>query len=166
MNQVIKKTVATLVTKTSLLIILLLIVACSNEPIANSGFSLPPGIAENGRELFTEYRCTRCHTLAGTEFNDDEWRLTESAGIAVELGGETSRVQTYGDLVTSIINPSHRLANGYPLDQISDNGNSKMEYYNELMTIEELIDLVTFLKSKYQFKSYPETAYPYYIYPG
>jgi hypothetical protein len=104
--------------------------------------------------------------LADTEFNDDEWRLTENGGIAVELGGETTKVQTYGDLVTSIINPSHRLAKGYPVDQISENGNSKMEYYNEVMTVEELIDLVTFLKTKYQFKSYTETAYPYYIYPG
>lgn len=41
-----------------------------------------------------------------------------------------------------------------------------MEYYNQVMTVEELIDLVTFLKSKYKFKSYSETAYPYYIYPG
>jgi sulfur-oxidizing protein SoxX len=158
--------VTMLATKTSLLIAVLLVGACSNERIANRGFSLPPGIVENGRELFTEYRCTSCHTLADTEFNDDEWRLTENGGIAVELGGETTKVQTYGDLVTSIINPSHRLAKGYPVDQISENGNSKMEYYNEVMTVEELIDLVTFLKTKYQFKSYTETAYPYYIYPG
>jgi hypothetical protein len=166
MNREIIKPVVILVTKISLLIAVLLIGACSKELIANRGFSLPSGIVENGRQLFTEYRCTSCHTLAGTEFNDDEWRLTENGGIAVELGGETSRVQTYGDLVTSIINPSHRLAKGYPLGQISENGNSKMEYYNEVMTVEELIDLVTFLKSKYKFKSYPKTAYPYYIYPG
>ncbi|MGK0374840.1 MAG: hypothetical protein ACJA2E_001312 [Arenicella sp.] len=162
MNHIIIKSV----TQASLLLALLLLAACSQEQVANRGFSLPPGIAENGRELFTEYRCNSCHTLAGAEFNDDEWRLTENGGIAVQLGGETSKVQTYGDLVTSIINPSHRLAKGYPLDQISDNGNSKMEYYNQVMTVEELIDLVTFLKSKYKFKSYSETAYPYYIYPG
>ncbi|MFT6408443.1 MAG: hypothetical protein ACJAQ6_001862 [Arenicella sp.] len=145
---------------------MLLMVACSQEQVANRGFSLPPGIAENGQQLFIEYRCSGCHTLAGTEFNDDEWRLTENGGIAVELGGESSKVQTYGDLVTSIINPSHRLVKGYPIDQISEDGRSKMEYYNQVMTVEELIDLVTFLKSKYQFKSYPETMYPYYIYPG
>jgi len=166
MKRAINKPVTTIVVKTSLLIAFLLISACSKEQVANRGFSLPPGIIENGRELFTEYRCTSCHTLADTEFNDDEWRLTENGGIAVELGGESSKVQTYGDLVTSIVNPSHRLAKGYPLDQISENGNSKMEYYNEVMTVEELIDLVTFLKSKYKLKSYPETAYPYYIYPG
>ena len=150
-NSVIES-VTMLTTKTSLFIVLLLVGACSSEQIATRDFSLPPGIAENGRELFTEYRCTSCHTLADTEFNDDEWRLTENGGIAVELGGETTKVKTYGDLVTSIINPSHRLAKGYPLDQISENGNSKMEYYNEVMTVEELIDLVTFLKTKYQFK--------------
>ena len=146
------ESVTMLTTKTSLFIALLLVGACSGEQIATRDFSLPPGIAENGRELFTEYRCTSCHTLADTEFNDDEWRLTENGGIAVELGGETTKVKTYGDLVTSIINPSHRLAKGYPVDQISENGNSKMEYYNEVMTVEELIDLVTFLKTKYKFK--------------
>ena len=149
-----------------LLIAMLSMVACNQEQVANRGFSLPAGIAENGRLLFIEYRCISCHTLAGTEFNDDEWRLTQNNGIAVQLGGESTKVQTYGDLVSSIINPSHRLASGYPLDQISQNGASKMEYYNQVMTVEELIDLVTFLKSKYHVKRYSETAYPYYIYPG
>ena len=139
---------------------------CSQESVANRGFSLPPGDPENGRLLFLEYQCIQCHTLAGTEFAGDEWRLTEDGGIAVQLGGPTTRVQTYGDLVTSIINPSHRIAKGYPLEQITDDGESKMSYYNQVMTVEDLVDIVTFLKMQYEFKSYPETIYPYYVYPG
>ena len=145
--------------------LLLLISACDQERVANRGFSLPPGNAENGQLLFIEHRCIACHVIAGTEFVGDEDKLTENGGIAVELGGITNNVQTYGDLVTSIINPSHRIAKGYPLAQITDNGDSKMAYYNEVLTVAELTDLVTFLKSKYELKSYPKSAYPYYIYP-
>jgi len=149
------------------LVFILLLGACTQEQVANRGFSLPPGEAENGEVLFSSYGCISCHTLAGTDFAGGEWRLTEGEGIAVELGGETSKVQTYGDLVTSIINPSHRIAKGYPRDQISsEDGESKMAYYNDIMTVEELIDLVTFLKSKYVLRSYPKTYYPYYAYPG
>jgi hypothetical protein len=139
---------------------------CDQESRSNRGFSLPAGDLENGKLLFVEYKCIQCHTLPNAEFADDEWRLTEGNGISVRLGGPTTRVQTYGDLVTSVINPSHRIAKGYPLEQITENGESKMAYYNQVMTVEELIDLVTFLKSQYQFKSYPETVYPYYVYPG
>jgi hypothetical protein len=116
--------------------------------------------------VFLELNCIECHVLEGTEFSNDEWRLKENKGIAVKLGGTTTRLQTYGDLVTSIINPSHRIAKGYPLEDVTENGESKMAYYNEVMTVAELIDLVEFLKSKYELKSYPETIYPYYGYPG
>ncbi|WP_211316912.1 c-type cytochrome [Arenicella xantha] len=152
--------------KLGLLLSCMMLAACSQEKVANRGFSLPSGDIENGRMVFLEYQCLQCHVLQGTEFSDDEWRLTEGDGIAVELGGATTKLQTYGDLVTSIINPSHRIAKGYPVDQVTENGESKMAYYNQVMTVEELIDLVTFLRSKYEFKSYPETIYPYYVYPG
>lgn len=152
--------------KLILLLAGLTLVGCSQEQVANRGFSLPIGDPDNGRQVFLDYQCLQCHVLQGTEFSDDEWRLTEGEGIAVELGGATTKLQTYGDLVTSIINPSHRIAKGYPLEQITEDGESKMSYYNQVMTVEELIDLVTFLRSKYEFKSYPETIYPYYVYPG
>lgn len=139
---------------------------CSQESVANRGFSLPPGDLENGRLMFLEYKCIECHTISGTEFSDDEWRLEEDGGIAVMLGGPTTKVQTYGDLVTSVINPSHRLAKGYPEEKVAEDGESKMAYYNQVMTVEDLVDIVTYLKSKYEFKSYPETIYPYYVYPG
>jgi len=146
----------------AILSLILLLGACNQEQIANRGFSLPPGDVENGELLFLEYHCIQCHTLAGTEFAGDEWKLREGGGIAVQLGGESTKVQTYGDLVTSIINPSHRIAKGYPAEQVTENGESKMEYYNETMTVADLIDLVTFLKSKYVLKELPVSAYPLY----
>lgn len=139
---------------------------CSQEQVANRGFSLPPGDEAIGEQLLAQYQCFECHTMAGTEHPADEWRLSQEGGIAVELGGVSTRVQTYGDLVTSIINPSHRIAQGYSPEEVMDeDGKSNMAYYNNVMTVEELVDIVTFLKTKYEFKSYNETAYPYYIYP-
>ena len=143
----------------------LLSTACDQETIANRGFYLPEGDAYNGELLFTQYKCFNCHTMAGTEFLSDEWQLTQDDGIAVELGGDTYRVQTYGDLVSSIINPSHRIAQGYsPEEVMEENGESRMAYYNSVMTVQELIDVVTFLETKYDLKRDFETRYPNYQY--
>jgi sulfur-oxidizing protein SoxX len=147
-------------------IILLSLMACDQSRLSSGGFSLPEGDPENGELVFFEMNCIQCHVLEGTDFNGEEERLLENGGIAVKLGGEVTRVQSYEDLVTSIINPSHRIAKGYALDVVTQEGESAMAYYNEVMTVSELVDLVTFLKSKYELKSYPQTVYPYYVYPG
>lgn len=127
------------------------------------GFSLPDGDGENGQLVFIEYQCIQCHTLAGTEFGGDEWQLQGGRETVVEIGGDATKLQTYADLVTSIINPSHRLAEGYTAEAITRNGKSKMLNYNDVMRVSELIDLVTFLKSKYELQSVPLTVYPGYI---
>jgi hypothetical protein len=141
-----------------------LLMACS-EYQESKGFSLPEGDPESGQLVFIEYRCIECHTLAGTEFTDELEDFERE--IMVRIGGETTRVKSYGDLVTSIINPSHRLAKGYAVEDVIDaEGESRMRNYNEELNVRELIDLVAFLKSKYKLKSVPQTMYPYYIYPG
>jgi hypothetical protein len=78
----------------------------------------------------------------------------------VELGGDVTKVKTYGDLVTSIINPSHKLAKGYPHDEVANNDESKMYNYNNFMTVQELIDIVMFLQPHY------DVVIPYSAYPG
>ena len=144
----------------------LMLSACDQEVVANRGFSLPEGDAENGQYVFVELRCIECHTLADTDLSEERWQGEDERDLSVMLGGESTRTQTYGDLVTSIINPSHRIAKGYEVDNVTDGGESKMLNYNDVLTVNELIDLVTFLKSKYKLKSVPLTNYPYYIYPG
>jgi sulfur-oxidizing protein SoxX len=59
-------------------------------------------------------------------------------------------VKTYADLVTSIINPSHKLSRGFDNNTVTTEGESQMRSYNEYMTVEELTDIVTFLESKYE----------------
>jgi hypothetical protein len=67
--------------------------------------------------------------------------------------------------VTAIINPSHRLAQGYAESLVAQEGKSKMTVYNDVMTVSQLIDLVTFLQGKYKLWTPPPTSYPHYYGP-
>jgi hypothetical protein len=80
--------------------------------------------------------------------------------VTVVLGGETQTIKTYGELVSSVINPSHKLIRGYPEEEVSQDGKSLMTVYNDRMTVQQLIDLVAFLQSKY------EVVVPEYTYYG
>ena len=144
-----------------ILMTLVLVSACAET--TPKGFSLPPGSAEIGEMVFQDYQCHSCHTVEGLEFDPIEGQILDTEQLRVALGGEKSDVQTYADLVTSIINPSHRIADGYARDEVTDQeGRSKMVYYNSVMTVEELVDLVTFLETRYSIIEKPYTHYnPY-----
>jgi len=128
-----------------LLAILWSISACTQDPTSGAGFRLPDGDANQGREVFVYMQCNQCHTIDGIEL--PEIPFTDPP--YVELGGRVATVKTYGDLVTSIINPSHKLASGYAKERISEDGESNMYNYNRHMTVQELTDLVAFLQSHY-----------------
>ena len=131
---------------------------CDEEKIMSErGFRLPDGNAQAGRETFIYMQCNQCHTIDGEE-------LPRIAGSEpyVELGGDVTQVKTYGELVTAIINPSHKLADGYAAEQVSEDGVSNMYVYNGFMTVQELTDLVMFLQPHYdvvppqfQYRVYP-----------
>jgi hypothetical protein len=102
---------------------------------------------ERGEVAFQEIGCRECHRVFG-EPNSDADRL----GVVVTLGGEVARIKTYGELVTAIINPSHEISRRYPREQVADGDVSKMENFNEEMTVAQLIDLTAFLQSKYRLR--------------
>jgi hypothetical protein len=77
------------------------------------------------------------------------------------LGGASRRVRTYGDLVTSIINPTHRLIAGFPAEQVSRDGESLMPVLNDVMTVQQLIDLVALLQSSYEVVPPADDPYAY-----
>jgi len=127
------------------------------KAMSERGFRLPDGNAAAGRETFLYMHCNQCHTIRGEE-------LPKVPGFEpyVELGGPVTRVKTYGELVTAIINPSHKLAEGYKKEVVSEDGKSKMYVYNSFMTVQELTDLVMFLQPYYdvippqfQYRVYP-----------
>ncbi len=120
------------------------------------GFALPEGDAERGRAEFVQLGCTDCHSVMSEPGLNE---IDPQAEIRVLLGGPTSRVQTYGNLVTSIINPSHRVRRGNREMMANPDGSSRMRSYNELMTVQQLVDLVSFLKRHYEVWT-PPTSYP------
>jgi hypothetical protein len=124
-------------------------------------FTLPKGDAERGREAFVKFRCFDCHLVHGVNLPPGE----EPGQVMVELGGQVDRLRDYGDLVTAIINPSHRLAKGYSENMVANDGKSRMTVYNDVMTVSQLIDIVTFLKSHYELRPYEPTPYPDYYGP-
>src|SRR5215475_2145201 len=94
------------------LVLLTTLAASCVNPRSSAGFRLPEGDVERGKAAFIELKCYTCHTVSGIDL---ALRGKEYAYLrSVVLGGETRRVRTYGELVTSIINPSHSLALGYP----------------------------------------------------
>jgi hypothetical protein len=124
-------------------------------------FTLPPGDAERGHTAFVAFRCFDCHVVDGVDLPPGE----EQGQVMVKLGGEVDRLRDYGDLVTAIVNPSHRLAKGYTPNFVSDEGKSRMTVYNDVMTVSQLIDIVAFLQAHYELRPYEPTPYSDYYAP-
>ena len=134
-------------TEFSLVLLMLFTSACTN-PKSARGFRLPDGDVERGKVAFVQSKCSACHTVKGTDIPAPS---KDYAYVrVVVLGGEVRQVKTYGELVTSIINPSHVLAPGYPKELITKNNQSAMPNFNDTMTVRQLIDLVAFLQSRYE----------------
>ena len=136
------------------------LMGCDTDPNSPRGFSLPKGNAEKGKLVFLKYQCLSCHQLAGVT----QQGIVDNTELSIKLGGNSTTVETYADLVTSIINPSHKFAKGYTLAMIQDNGKSKMKIFNDVMTVGELVDLVTFLQPQYTLVPYRHTNYQFYGY--
>ncbi len=132
--------------------------ACDSGPDSPRGFSLPKGDAEQGMLVLLKHQCLACHSVEGLSGETIEPELE----LRVQLGGQTTRITTYAELVTSIINPSHKISKGYMVDSVSEAGVSKMRNYNDVMTVTELVDLVTYLQPLYKVKPYEYTPYGRY----
>lgn len=108
---------------------------------------LPQGDARRGRQAFVDLRCNACHEIEG--FDAPTAIIAETR---VLLGGQTANIKTYGDLVTSIANPSHRIIRGYPPETVTVDGVPLMTLINlnEVMTVQQLVDLAAFLQTTYE----------------
>ena len=142
-----------------LFILLFLLASCDIGPNSGRGFSLPEGSVDKGRATFVELECNTCHSVGDIE------RVAgrEGPDIDIKLGGEVTTIKTYGDLVTSVINPSHKTSRRYAQQNVAtEAGESKMIVYNEIMTVQQLVDLVTYLESNYQVVPANRTEYARY----
>ncbi len=125
-------------------LLLLLLTSCADRH-SPAGFRLPQGDAERGKTTFVELRCNACHRVAGLELGQP----IADPPVPVVLGGDVPHAKTDGDLVTSIINPSHRLAPGHAQELIQKGSRSRMPDYTEIMSVRQMVDLVAFLQSRY-----------------
>jgi mono/diheme cytochrome c family protein len=136
-----------------------LLTGCGQGVDAPTGFSLPEGNMEAGKQVFIKHNCMACHTVDGLDDSAFESQLDEK----IRLGGASPKIKTYAQLVTSIINPSHRISRG-PKWVTTDEatGESKMIIYNDVMTVTELIDVVAYLQPEYRVTPLPYTPYTHY----
>jgi len=131
----------------------LLISSCNKQ---SRGFALPEGDIEKGKVTYKRLACSECHSIPNIE-----WKGGKDS-LKIPLGGEVTSLKSYGGLVTSVINPSHKVPWFYDQKTSTEEGLSKMKNYNEVMTVQELIDLVTFLQSEYPIVAPPTQYRPYY----
>jgi len=85
-----------------------------------------------GRVAFAELGC---NSVIASRAPDPAY--APPGGANVTLGGKTTWVKTYGELVTAIVHPSHRITPRYPADQVATEGESLMAlaYLNDVMTV-------------------------------
>ena len=119
-------------------------------------FALPQGDPEVGRETFIALGCTQCHSVAG----EIELDSISETGTHFALGGYVIKGRTDGDLVTSIINPSHKVSSSRIAKGLrNETGGTNMVEINRLMTVAELIDITSYLKDTYKIVS-PREGHP------
>jgi hypothetical protein len=142
------------------LLILLLLAGCATHPDYATQFRFPiewGNIAE-GQATFVELGCHQCHTVNGVSLVPYEG----GSPVMLELGGTIMYAKTYADLVTSIINPNHVMSDEYrsSLPRDARGGATTIMPFHNQMTVEQLIDLVIFLNSRYALmEEYSEIYY-------
>lgn len=103
-------------------------------------FFLPKGDAVAGRKAFKALQCYACHKVKGEDFPDPVIKPPLKMVFDKELAKKSR-----DNLAESIIAPSHQVAKG--LKQAGQTGDSRMGSYREIMTVQQLVDIVEYLKS-------------------
>jgi mono/diheme cytochrome c family protein len=104
-------------------------------------FLVPPGDAANGREVFVTMECFACHEVKGESF-------PRSAKRGHEPGPELTGMGSHHPaeyFAESIINPNRVIVQG--AGYTGADGLSKMPGYGDTMTVQQLVDVVAYLKS-------------------
>ena len=112
-------------------------------------FALPPGHADGGRKAFADFECFKCHEVEGEKFPAPQ---PEQGGVGPGLSG-MGPMHPAEYFAEAIMNPNASAAwrikhhkeekKGY----LGPDGTTKMPSYNGAMTVQQLIDLVAYLKS-------------------
>ena len=102
---------------------------------------LPPGDAARGQAAFVKLRCHSCHRVQGVRLPSP----VASPPVPITLG-EAPSSYTDAYLVTSIIAPSHNITRSELGESVASKGVSRMGDFTSVMTVRQLVDIVTFLR--------------------
>ncbi len=107
-------------------------------------FTLPQGDPVEGRKVFVEAECYKCHEFKGEKF----------PGVAEgekEVGPELSQMAGMHPpefFAESIINPNAVIdADAKKLGYVGEDGKSKMPDYNSVLTVKQVADLAAYIAS-------------------
>lgn len=128
--------------------VLMVLVGCGESaPNVEAGqflIHLPEGDVAKGKVAFVDRGCNACHGVEGVELPEP----VATPPVPVVLRAMDRPALSEGELVTAIIDPSHSLSVGYPKEFIESSGLSRMGDSNSHLTVQQLIDIVAFLKSR------------------
>ena len=105
-------------------------------------FTWPAGDPARGREVFVKLECFSCHEVKGEQFPRPDAGL-EPGKVGPELSF-MAPLHPPEYFAEAIINPSAVIEEGKGYR--APDGKSKMPSYNDLVTVQEVIDLVAYLK--------------------
>ncbi|MCZ7625157.1 MAG: cytochrome c [Candidatus Methylomirabilis sp.] len=112
-------------------------------------FTMPTGDHHTGRQVFIDFECFKCHDVAGEDFPAP---AAEQGDVGPALSG-MGAMHPAEYFLETMIDPNASVAwrikhhkdedKGY----LGPDGKSKMPSYNDTMTVQQLIDLVAYMKT-------------------
>jgi len=107
-------------------------------------FTLPQGNPAEGRKLFVEAECYKCHEVKGEKFPGF---AEGEKGVGPELL-QMAGMHPPEFFAESIINPNAAIdSKAKALGYIGDDGKSKMPDYSETFTAKQVADLASYIAS-------------------
>lgn len=107
-------------------------------------FTWPAGNAADGRKLFVEAECHKCHEIKGETFPAV---VKDKGDVGPELA-QMAGLHPAEFFAESIINPNAVIDHGAKQNgYVGADGKSKMPEYNDTFTVRQIADLTAYLTS-------------------
>lgn len=103
-------------------------------------FTWPKGNVARGRETFAKFECFACHEVKGERFPVP--REPGKVGPELSMMGPLHELDYFAE---ALLNPSAVIERGKGYE--AADGSSQMPSFNDSMTVQELIDLATYLRA-------------------
>lgn len=122
------------------------VLTCDSGPKTGRGFPLPEGNVEKGKIPFVDLECNSCHRVAGVELPPPG----EPPAAVVALGAMSAKSEPTGSWVQSSSILPTVWPESYPRELLGPGEKSPVVNFNDEMTVNQMIDLVAFLQSRYE----------------